>query len=92
MSDDPLDGASVGASGKSLRRNGFMALGGVTPPGHDEVVFEELATAVDEVEVPVDAAALVEVLGLIDRLTAKATMASAAFELPACGSSTGTRR
>jgi hypothetical protein len=43
-------------------------------------MFEALASAVAEVEVPVDAAALVEVWGLVDRLTAKATMASAAFD------------
>ena len=43
-------------------------------------MFERLASAVAEVEVPVDAAALVEVWGLVDRLTAKATAASAAFD------------
>jgi hypothetical protein len=43
-------------------------------------MFEALASAVAEVEVPVDAAALAEVWGLVDRLTAKATMASAAFD------------
>jgi hypothetical protein len=43
-------------------------------------MFERLASAVAEVEIPVDAAALVEVWDLVDRLTAKATMASAAFD------------
>ena len=43
-------------------------------------MFEQLASAVAEVEVPVDAAALVEVWDLVDRLTAKATVASAAFD------------
>jgi len=43
-------------------------------------VFEGLAQAVEELEIPVDSAALTEVWGLVDRLTAKATMASAAFD------------
>ena len=43
-------------------------------------MFERLASAVAEVEVPVDAAALVEGWALVDRLTAKMTAASAAFD------------
>ena len=43
-------------------------------------MFEALAQAVEELEVPVDPAALVGVWGLIDRLTAEATMAAAAFD------------
>jgi hypothetical protein len=55
-------------------------------------MFERLASAVAEVEVPVDAAALVEVWGLVDRLTAKATMAPPRSTPPSCGMSRGTRR
>ena len=43
-------------------------------------MFEALASAVAEVEVPADAAALVEAWALLDRFTAKVTMASAAFD------------
>ena len=43
-------------------------------------MFDALADAVEELEVPADSAALATVWGLIDRLTAKATMATAAFD------------
>ena len=43
-------------------------------------MFERLAEAIEEVEVPVDAAALVEVWQLVDRLTAKASAAVGAFD------------
>ena len=43
-------------------------------------MFEGLAQAVEELEVPVDGGALTRVWGLIDRLTAKATAASAEFD------------
>jgi hypothetical protein len=46
-------------------------------------MFERLALAVEEVEVPVDGAALTRLWGLVDRLTAKATMAGAAFDAAA---------
>ena len=43
-------------------------------------MFERLAQAVTDLEVPADAAALVEGWRLLDRLTAKLTMASAVFD------------
>ena len=43
-------------------------------------MFEVLARAIDEVEIPVDGAALSDVWGLVDRLTARATMAAADFD------------
>ena len=43
-------------------------------------MFEALAQAVEELEVPADPSALTEVWALVDRLTAKATMAAAAFD------------
>ncbi len=43
-------------------------------------MFEALARAVEELEVPADSAALAQVWALVDRLTAKATMAAAAFD------------
>ena len=43
-------------------------------------MFEALARAVEELEVPSDPSALAEVWALVDRLTAKATMAAAAFD------------
>ena len=43
-------------------------------------MFEGLASAVEEVDIPVDADALVAAWGLVDRLTAKVSSASAAFD------------
>ena len=43
-------------------------------------MFEALERAVEELEVPADPAALTQVWALVDRLTAKATMAAAAFD------------
>ena len=43
-------------------------------------MFEALAQAIDEVEIPVDSPALVEAFRLLDRLQAKATMAAADFD------------
>ena len=41
-------------------------------------MFEALAQAVEELEVPADPCALTEVWALVDRLSAKATMAGRA--------------
>ena len=43
-------------------------------------MFGALAQAVEELEVPVDPSALTEVWALVDRLTAKATLAAATFD------------
>ena len=43
-------------------------------------MFEVLERAIEELEVPADSAALVEVLRLQDRLAAKVTMAVAGFD------------
>lgn len=42
-------------------------------------MFEGLAEAVEELEIPIDPAALAQVLRLQDRLTAKVTMAPASW-------------
>jgi hypothetical protein len=52
-------------------------------------MFEELGTAIDELDIPVDGAALAAVLELRDRLDARLSDAVAACDRPGCGNSTG---
>lgn len=55
-------------------------------------MFEALAEAVEELDIPVDRVALAQVIALRDRLDARIAGAAGAFDASTCGISTRPRR